>query len=91
MAHIVTATLSSKAQITLPKEVRETLGLKSAGELVGFMVDPDSHRVELTRMRVTPEEPDFTEAEYRKLLGIAKRKGKTFRTGSQLIKHLRKL
>jgi len=92
MTEIITATLSSKAQITLPKKVRETLGIRSAGEIVGFKVDTESHRVELTRLKVVPHEPDFTEAEYKKLLGLAKEKGgKKFKNGSAFIKHLKKI
>ncbi|MBI3291841.1 MAG: AbrB/MazE/SpoVT family DNA-binding domain-containing protein [Elusimicrobia bacterium] len=91
MTQLVTATLSSKGQITLPKAAREVLGLKTAGELVGFLVDSEAHKVELTRLRVVPEAPDFTEEEYRKLLRLRKeRGGKTFRSSKAFLDHLKK-
>ena len=91
MTQLVTATLSSKAQITLPKEVREALGIKTAGQLVGFFVDRQAHRVELKPLRVVPEDEEFSEEEYRKLLGLGRQKGgKTFKTGKAFLDHLKK-
>lgn len=92
MTQLVTATLSSKGQITLPKAAREVLGFKTAGELVGFLVNAETHKVELTRLRVVPEDPDFTAEEYRKLFRLRKeRGGKTFRSSQAFLNHLKKL
>lgn len=91
MSHLVTISLTSKGQITLPKAVRELLGVQSKGDLVGFILDPDTKRVQLTRVEAIPTQEDFTPEEYQKLLGLPKKKGgKRFRTMEALIRDLKK-
>ena len=41
------STISSKGQVTLPAEVRQTLGVKQ-GDKIAFMVDDDQVRVRRT-------------------------------------------
>ncbi|MEK7287874.1 MAG: AbrB/MazE/SpoVT family DNA-binding domain-containing protein [Elusimicrobiota bacterium] len=91
MERLTTATITSKAQITLPKSVRETLGVGHPGDLVGFLIDPEAHVVKLTRVEVVPVDEDFTQAEYRKLKKLCgQRKGKkTFKSMKALIKDLK--
>lgn len=40
---------------------------------------------------LTPIEEEFTEEEWKKILSLKKEKGKTFRSGKALIKHLNRL
>ena len=47
---MVRATLTSKGQLTVPKEVRERLGLKS-GDRVVFEFEGDSVRLKVERRR----------------------------------------
>ena len=38
MSKIITAPVGAKAQITLPKAVREALHLKARADLIGFVI-----------------------------------------------------
>lgn len=87
----VTAPLGPKGQITLPKEIREALGLKNKGDLVGFVVDPNSSTVRLTRMELHPAKENYTEDELRKLAGLAKEGGKKFSSPEDFLKHIEKI
>jgi AbrB family looped-hinge helix DNA binding protein len=60
---MATATVTSKGQITLPKEVRERLHLES-GDRVNFVVEPDG------RVLLQPATVRVTE-----LKGLLQRKG----------------
>ncbi len=91
MTQLVTVPLSSKGQLTLPKTVRELLGVKSKGDLVGFAVDRETKRVQLTRVETIAVHEDFTPEEYAKLLQLPRKKGgKRFRSMPALIKDLKK-
>lgn len=90
MNELITATLSSKAQITLPLRVRQLLGLGQAGQLVGFLMDPEAHMVKLTRVEAIPVDEEFTKAEYKKLAKLRKQKGKkSFRSMQALLRELK--
>ena len=90
MAQLVTATLSSKAQLTLPKRVRELLGIQAKGDQVGFMVDEKTRRIIMTKVTVAPAAEPYTDAELRKLLKLARAPGKkTFASAEAFLKHLR--
>ena len=89
MTRLVTSTLSSKAQLTLPKEVRALLGIKSKGELVGFLIDSEIGSVRLSRVDAVPVQADFEEDEYRKLLRLRGGKGgKSFSKMADLLREL---
>lgn len=91
MVKLLTATLSSKAQLTLPKEVRELLGVKNGGDLLGFLVDADHRMVQLTRVETALVDEEFTQEEYRKLLRLPRQRGgKRFRTVDQMIRELKR-
>lgn len=62
--------VGAKFQITLPKKVREALGVSRPGELVGFLVD--GSKITLTKAEICPQADPFTEEEWGKLLGLAK-------------------
>lgn len=90
MASVLTATVGTKGQVTLPKEVRKILGIRQAGELVGFLIDEISQGIHLKKLKVVPEGEDLTEEEYRKLLRLPKKKGgKSFSSMESLLKDLK--
>lgn len=76
MTKLITSSISSKGQLTLPKEVRALLGIKSKGQLVGFLVDTELGSVRLARVEAVISNPDFTKEEYNKLLKLRGKKGK---------------
>ncbi len=88
----ITAPLGAKGQLTLPKEIRDALGLREKGDLVGFVLDEKSKTVRLTRMEIRPAGEEYTEEELRKLMGIAKEPGgKKFPSAEAFLRHLEKL
>ena len=90
MTHLITSTVSSKSQLTLPKEVRAVLGVKSKGDLVGFLVDTESGSVQLSRVEPVLVDAEFTADEFRKLLKLrGDRKGKGFKSMLTLLKDLK--
>ena len=50
------AALTSKGQITLPKPIRDRLGLKGKGDRVGFTVSQDGKTVHLTKVHLVSDE-----------------------------------
>lgn len=52
---MIKATLTSKGQITVPKEVRERLGLRVGDRLVFEVVEEGSVRLEVKRRRTLGE------------------------------------
>ena len=92
MTMVVTATLSSKAQLTLPKRIRELLGIRAKGDQVGFVVDEKTRRVLMTKISLVPAEEPYTEEELRKLLRLARAPGKrTYATAEAFLEHVRSL
>ena len=90
MTRLVTAPLSAKGQMTVPKAVRKALNLSSLGSTVGFLVDDKAHIALLTRMELVPAEESFSKAEIRKLLKLTKTPGgKTFSSVKELLKDLK--
>ncbi len=88
----LTAPLGPKGQITLPKEIREALGLKNPGDRVGFVIDPKTSTIRLTRMEIKPAESEYTEEELRKMMGLVKeRGGKKFTKAEDFLKSIEKL
>ena len=92
MTMLMTATLSSKAQLTLPKRIRELLGIREKGDQVGFIVDEKTRRILVTKITLMPTEEPYTNEELRKLLRLAKAPGKkTFASADAFLKHVRSL
>ncbi len=69
MPKIITSPIGAKAQITLPKAVREALHLKARNDLVGFVIQ--GGRVALTRIEPVPSSDPFTEAEWKRIDRLA--------------------
>lgn len=88
---LITAAVTSKAQITLPKPVRELLKVGAKGDLVGFIVDEEAGTVRLTRTETLPVDPDFAPAAYETLARLRRgAKGKAFRRMPALLKALKR-
>ncbi len=66
---IITSPVGAKAQVTLPKAVREALHLKAQHDLVGFVIQGD--RVALTRIEPVPSSDPFTDAEWEQIERLA--------------------
>ncbi len=62
---IVTSPVGAKAQVTLPKLVREALHLTAQQDLVGFVIY--GGRVALTRIEPVPSSDPFTDEEWKKI------------------------
>ena len=62
---IITSPVGAKAQITLPKVVREALHLQAQHDLVGFVIQ--GGRVALTRIEPVPSSDPFNEKEWRQI------------------------
>lgn len=77
------SSVGAKFQITLPKKVRDALGVSRPGELVGFLVD--GSRITLTKAEITPQADSFTEAEWSKLLGLGKSLARKARRARQFL------
>ncbi len=92
MPHIISAPLSSKAQVTLPKRIRKLLGVQEKGDRIGFLIDEKSHRIIITRVDLVPAQEPYTDEEIRKLLKLRKEPGgKTFGSAEAFVKHLHSL
>lgn len=89
MPQMITAPLSRKAQLTLPKKVRDFLDVRASGDLVGFVIDEAHHRVNVTKVDLVPADAPFTDEELDKLLRLAKQPGgKIFDRGEDAIRYL---
>jgi len=66
---IITSPVGAKAQVTLPKAVRETLHLKAQSDLVGFIIH--AGRVVLTRIEPVPSSDPFTDKEWKQIERLA--------------------
>lgn len=66
---LITSPVGAKAQVTLPKAVREALHLKAQRDLVGFVIQ--GGRVALTRIEPVPSSDPFTDAEWAKIEQLA--------------------
>ena len=69
MSKIITSPVGAKAQVTLPKAVREALHLKDRADLIGFVIQ--GGRVALTRIEPVPSSDPFTETEWRAIERLA--------------------
>lgn len=68
---IITSPVGAKAQVTLPKVVREALHLKARHDLVGFVIQ--GGRVALTRIEPVPSTDPFTDEEWKQIEKLASR------------------
>lgn len=91
MTQLVTAPLSSKGQMTLPKAVRKALNLTAPGSTIGFLINDNAHVALMTKMTLVPAEESFSKADLRKLAKLAKEPGaKTFSSMGALLRDLKR-
>lgn len=83
------STVGAKFQITLPKKVRQRLGISKPGGLVGFMMD--GSRIVLTKAEIAPEGDSFTEEEWSKLVSLARSAPKKTYSSKEYRERLKKL
>jgi AbrB family looped-hinge helix DNA binding protein len=89
LPRLVTAAVTSKGQITLPKPVRELLRVGGKGDTVGFVVDERRRTVRLTRTETVVVDPDLPPGAYAKLARLRRGgKGQVRRRVSALLKGL---
>ena len=86
---LVTAPIGAKAQLTLPKAVRQALHLQARGDLIGFVIE--SGRVALTRIEPVPSSDPFTDEEWRKIDRLAAGPpASTLQDAASSLRHLRR-
>ena len=91
MTHMVTAPLSAKGQMTLPKAVRKALNLTAPGSTIGFLIDDEAHVALITKMALVPAAVSFSKVELRKLAKLSKESGgKTFSSMEGLLRDLKR-
>lgn len=90
MTRLVTAPLSGKGQMTVPKAVRKALNLDAPGSTVGFLVDDKAHVAIVTKMELVPAVEDFSKSELQKLLKLSREPGgKSFSSMKEFLKDLK--
>lgn len=90
MTRLVTAPLSAKGQMTMPKAVRKALNLNAPGDTLGFIVDEKAHVALVTKMELVPAAENFSKADLRKLTRLSKEPGgKSFSSIGALLKDLK--
>ena len=90
MTHLVTAPLSAKGQMTLPKAVRKALNLTAPGSTIGFLIDDEAHVALITKMALVPAEASFSKMELRKLAKLSTEPGgKSFPSMEGLLRDLK--
>ena len=87
---MATSVVGVKAQITLPKAVREALNIRGKGERVGFILE--GNRVILTRAAVVPVAPDYTDAELDALERLSRQsRGRIYRSWKTFLRAHKRL
>ena len=87
MGKLIMAPVGAKAQITLPKAVREALHLKAQHDVIGFVIYEG--RVALTRIEPVPSSDPFTEEEWRAIDRMAaKPPAATLEGAANSLRHL---
>lgn len=86
---MVIATISSKGQITIPKEIREKLGIQNKGDVVGFEIT--NRGVLIRHLEIKESSDNFTSEEWKKLEKLANTKGKTYSNAKAFLKAINNL
>ena len=91
MSHLMVSPVTNKGQVTLPKAVRDILGLKPGPDMVAFRVERNGKveivSVEIREKKVSP----YTEEEWSKIGKLSGQRGKSFASAKAAKKHLKSL
>ncbi|MDP2913779.1 MAG: hypothetical protein Q8N91_07255 [Candidatus Omnitrophota bacterium] len=80
--------ITSKGQTTIPRMVRDMLGLREGSEIA---FKPANHGFMIVRVTTTiKEESPYTLKEWKKIEKLASAKGTTFHSADAAIRHLHK-
>ena len=86
--NLLTASITEKGQVTIPKSVRTLLKLHEH-DLIGFRV---SHgKVEIVPVEVTASNYSFSDEEWRKIDKISRQRGKIFNSAEEAKEYARSL
>ena len=86
MENTYLSTLSSKGQLTVPKEVRKILKFAS-GQIM--MMQIVSEGLVLKKAHIQPEDEAFSEEEWESLKQLSLKKGKHYKNGKKLLASLK--
>ncbi len=78
--------ISTKGQLTIPKDMREMFDLH-AGQTV--LMQPSPHGLILKKVNLQTAEKDFTEEEWDVLLDMASERGKSYPSGKKFLTSLK--
>ncbi|MBI4248026.1 MAG: AbrB/MazE/SpoVT family DNA-binding domain-containing protein [Elusimicrobia bacterium] len=81
--------VGAKFQVTLPKKVRDILGIRNKGEIIGFVAD--GSKVFLTKAEITPQADPFTEDEWAKMLRLSESRAKKTSPAKEFLRRHRRL
>ncbi len=86
---LLTASVTRKGQVTLPKPLREALHLKDGEDIVGFRVRRE--RIEVVPVTIDERPWKFTKAEWKKIERWAGESGKVYSDPKAFMRDLRSL
>ena len=81
-----TSTLTSKGQLTLPKDLREMLKIKT-GQMV--LMEAVGNAVVLKKAEIRAAEDEFTPDEWEQLGALASEKGRRYKTAEKFLRSLK--
>ncbi len=87
MASLITSSVTTKGQVTLPKEIRRRWKIRAGRDQVGFRLSP-SGRVEVVPVQVEERPLKFTKREWAKIAKLSKEKGRSFASAREAAKFL---
>lgn len=90
MAQIITTSVTTKGQITLPKAVRKKWGIRPGRDQVGFRLSPTG-RVEVVPVQVEERPWKFSKREWEKIAKLRRERGRVFRSAGEASKFLESL
>lgn len=86
MENIFTSTLSSKGQLTLPKDLRNTLNLKK-GQVV--LLEAVHGGLMLRKAEIKAVDDNLSEGEWTLLQKLATKRGRRYQNGKKFLKSLK--
>ena len=91
MSHLMVSPVTNKGQVTLPKTVRDVLGLKAGPDMVAFRVERNG-KVEIVPVEIREKKASpYNEDEWAKIGRLSAQRGKSFASAKAAKKHLKGL